>query len=45
MLKLFSYVENFYYKVENEWSLVLSFFLIVVFLLMGYVFTKMLENK
>lgn len=44
MLKAFSYIESMYYKVENGWSIILSMILVIVFLLVGYIFTNILRK-
>lgn len=45
MLKVFSHIESVYYKVENGWSIILSMILVIVFLLVGYIFTNILRKS
>lgn len=45
MLKVFSHIESVYYKVENGCSIILSMILVIVFLLVGYIFTNILRKS
>ncbi len=44
MLKVFNYIESMYYTVEKRWSIILSLILVLVFLLVGYIFTNILRK-
>lgn len=45
MLKLMVFLVSFVdYDIEEGWDIVISFFLVIVFLLLGYAFTKKFEN-